>query len=156
MVEEIICGKNLPVLKTYPDNYFDSVVTDPPYHLVQNSRGGNSQPGDLSTPYERSGPSKKKGFMGKEWDGGDIAFNVEMWKEVLRVMKPGAHLLAFAGSGTTGIACKILGMQFVLIDDEQEYVDIAKARVKAWRKYVVREKPVEQEETPKNQSDLFS
>ena len=63
MVEEIICGKNLPVLKTYPDNYFDSVVTDPPYHLVQNSRGGNSQPGDLSTPYERSGPSKKKSII---------------------------------------------------------------------------------------------
>ena len=36
-----------------------------------------------------------KGFMGKEWDGSKIAFDVDFWREVLRVMKPGAHLLAF-------------------------------------------------------------
>lgn len=40
------------------------------------------------------------GFMGKEWDGSKIAYNVEMWAEALRVLKPGGHLLAFSGSRT--------------------------------------------------------
>jgi site-specific DNA-methyltransferase (adenine-specific) len=38
--------------------------------------------------------------MGKTWDGGDIAFNPEMWKECLRVLKPGGHLLSFSGTRT--------------------------------------------------------
>ena len=38
--------------------------------------------------------------MGHEWDGGDIAFQVELWREALRVLKPGGHMLAFSGSRT--------------------------------------------------------
>jgi len=51
----------------------DSCVTDPPYEL---------------------------GFMGKAWDRQGIAVNVEMWEQVFRVLKPGAHLLAFGGTRT--------------------------------------------------------
>lgn len=40
------------------------------------------------------------GFMGKAWDGSKIAYNVDMWREALRVLKPGGHLLAFSGSRT--------------------------------------------------------
>ncbi len=40
------------------------------------------------------------GFMGKEWDGSKIAFDVQMWREALRVLKPGGHLLAFSGTRT--------------------------------------------------------
>lgn len=40
------------------------------------------------------------GFMGKEWDGSKIAYSVELWREALRVLKPGGHLLAFSGSRT--------------------------------------------------------
>lgn len=40
------------------------------------------------------------GFMGKSWDGSKIAFNIEVWKQALRVLKPGGHLLAFSGSRT--------------------------------------------------------
>lgn len=39
-----------------------------------------------------------KGFMGKEWDGSKIAFDVGLWAELLRVAKPGVHLLAFGGT----------------------------------------------------------
>jgi site-specific DNA-methyltransferase (adenine-specific) len=38
--------------------------------------------------------------MGKSWDASGIAFNVEVWQECLRVLKPGGHLLAFSGSRT--------------------------------------------------------
>ena len=37
----------------------------------------------------------------------------------------------FAGSGTTGVACKLLGRRFVGIEMEQEYVDIAEVRIAA-------------------------
>ena len=61
------------VLRALPDNSIDSVVTDPPYEL---------------------------GFMGKKWDSTGIAYNVSVWVECLRVLKPGGHILAFGGSRT--------------------------------------------------------
>lgn len=69
----IIQGDCLIKLKEIPDNSIDSIVTDPPYEL---------------------------GFMGKSWDSTGIANNVEMWKECLRILKPGGHLLAFSGTRT--------------------------------------------------------
>jgi site-specific DNA-methyltransferase (adenine-specific) len=64
-------GDCLEVLRTLPDCSVDSVVTDPPYGLS---------------------------FMGKRWDYDVPA--VEVWAECLRVLKPGGHLLAFAGTRT--------------------------------------------------------
>ncbi|MER9706074.1 site-specific DNA-methyltransferase [Mesorhizobium sp. M0204] len=40
------------------------------------------------------------GFMGKTWDGGDIAFRPDLWAKVLRVLKPGGHIVAFSGTRT--------------------------------------------------------
>ena len=71
MTFEIHHGMCLDVLKTFPDNSFDSIVTDPPYGIS---------------------------FMGKKWDY-DVP-SVEEWAECLRVLKPGGHLLAFAGTRT--------------------------------------------------------
>lgn len=59
----------------------DACVCDPPYHLT-GSKGG------------------ARGFMGKEWDGGGIAHDPATWAAVLRVLKPGAYLAAFAGTRT--------------------------------------------------------
>jgi len=67
----IINADSLTALKEMPDNSIDSVVTDPPYGLS---------------------------FMGKKWDY-DVP-SIELWKEVFRVMKPGAFLLSFAGTRT--------------------------------------------------------
>lgn len=66
-------GDCLDVLPTLPDASFDSVVCDPPYELS---------------------------FMGKSWDSSGIAFNPTVWRECLRVLKPGGHLMAFGGSRT--------------------------------------------------------
>ena len=54
-------------------NSVDSIVTDPPYEL---------------------------GFMGKSWDSTGVAYDITVWQECLRVLKPGGHLLAFGGSRT--------------------------------------------------------
>ena len=64
-------GDCLDRLRALPDASVDSVVTDPPYGLA---------------------------FMGKRWDY-DVP-SVEVWAECLRVLKPGGHLLAFAGTRT--------------------------------------------------------
>ena len=61
------------MLKQLPDASIDSIVTDPPYEL---------------------------GFMGKSWDSTGVAYDVTVWQECLRVLKPGGHLLAFGGSRT--------------------------------------------------------
>ena len=66
-------GNCLEVMKTMDADSIDSIVTDPPYEL---------------------------GFMGKSWDSSGIAFNVAVWQEALRVLKPGGHLIAFSGSRT--------------------------------------------------------
>lgn len=69
----LFVGKCEKELLRAPDNSVDSVVTDPPYEWA---------------------------FMGKKWDSTGIAFNVDMWREVFRVLKPGGHLLAFGGTRT--------------------------------------------------------
>ena len=66
-------GNSLEVLPTLAANSVDAVVCDPPYEL---------------------------GFMGKKWDASGIAFSVPLWREVLRVLKPGGMLLAFSGTRT--------------------------------------------------------
>jgi site-specific DNA-methyltransferase (adenine-specific) len=66
-------GSNKDILPTFADESFDSIVTDPPYEL---------------------------GFMGKGWDSTGIAYDVDVWRECLRVLKPGGHLLAFGGTRT--------------------------------------------------------
>jgi DNA modification methylase len=67
----LLLGDCLEVLKGLPDCSVDACVTDPPYGLS---------------------------FMGKAWD--HSVPSVEVWREVLRVLKPGAHLLAFFGART--------------------------------------------------------
>jgi len=77
----------------------DSVVTDPPYHLqsiVKRFGKEGSAPAQEGTDGAFSRASK--GFMGKEWDGGDIAFRPETWELALKLLKPGGHLLAFSAS----------------------------------------------------------
>jgi site-specific DNA-methyltransferase (adenine-specific) len=67
----LLLGDCLDKLKELDDNSIDSIVTDPPYGLS---------------------------FMGKKWDY-DVP-SQEIWEECYRVLKPGGHLLSFAGSRT--------------------------------------------------------
>jgi DNA modification methylase/transcriptional regulator with XRE-family HTH domain len=70
-MQEIRHGDCLAVMREMPDVSVDAVVTDPPYGLA---------------------------FMGKRWDY-DVP-SEDVWHECLRVLKPGGHLLAFAGTRT--------------------------------------------------------
>lgn len=78
------------VMASMGENSVDSVVTDPPYHL---------------------------GFMGKVWDGGDVAFDPATWAAALRVLKPGGHLVAFgAPKNYHRLACAIEDAGFEVRD----------------------------------------
>jgi DNA modification methylase len=111
-------GDCLEVLPTLEADSIDSCVTDPPYHLtsiVKRFGSSNAAPAQHGTDgaYARA----SKGFMGKQWDGGDIAFRPEIWAEVLRVLKPGAHLLAFSSTRTYHrMACAIEDAGFEIRD----------------------------------------
>lgn len=96
---KIIQGDSRDVLKTIADNSIDSVVTDPPYALVSiQKRFGKpgSAPAKGNDAYMRA----SKGFMSVSWDTGETAFDPEFWAEVLRVLKPGGHLIAASGTRT--------------------------------------------------------
>jgi hypothetical protein len=91
----------MKVLATMAENSVDACVTDPPYHLTSIvKRFGNAKAENEIYAQTSNSGYMSRGFMGKQWDGGDIAFRVETWREVYRVLKPGAHLLAFGGTRT--------------------------------------------------------
>jgi site-specific DNA-methyltransferase (adenine-specific) len=73
MTVRILQGDCRAVMATLPEASVDAIVCDPPYEL---------------------------GFMGKGWDRSGVANDVETWRQALRVLKPGGHLLAFSGTRT--------------------------------------------------------
>ena len=90
----LMLGDCFDNLKKIEDSSVDAVVTDPPYHLEgQMKRWG--KPGS-ALPKGDLFKRQVRGFVGEQWDGGDISFNKELWKECLRVLKPGGHLLVFS------------------------------------------------------------
>lgn len=98
MSAHVIHADCLTALRDMPDASVDAVVTDPPYGL---SNTTPAQVADTITRWasgDREYLPSKVGFMGHEWDG--FVPPVAVWDECLRVLKPGGHLLAFAGSRT--------------------------------------------------------
>lgn len=87
----LMSGNSLDLLPTLAHDSLDACVTDPPYEL---------------------------GFMGKTWDRTGIANNVELWRGVWRVLKPGAWLLAFGGTRTHHrMVCAIEDAGFEIRDE---------------------------------------
>lgn len=73
-----------------PDNSVDSVITDPPYEI---------------------------GFMNLGFDSTGVAFDVDLWRDILRVLKPGGHVAAFGASRTYHrLACAIEDAGFEIRD----------------------------------------
>jgi hypothetical protein len=95
--------------------FVHAVVTDPPYHLTSIVKRFGADAAAPAKPgvYARS----SSGFMGKTWDGGDIALRPETWRAVFDVMLPGAHLTAFGGTRTFHrMACAIEDAGFEIRD----------------------------------------
>ncbi len=111
-------GDSREVVRGLADNSVDSVVTDPPYALVSIGKrfgADNAAPAKVGKTgaYARA----SSGFMGKKWDTGETAFAVEFWQEILRVVKPGGHVVAFGGTRSYHrLACAIEDAGFEIRD----------------------------------------
>jgi site-specific DNA-methyltransferase (adenine-specific) len=112
-------GDSREVLKGLADASIDSCVCDPPYALVSiGKRFGAAS----AAPAKSSGASgvyarASAGFMGQQWDTGETAFDPAFWAEVWRVLKPGAHIVAFSGTRTYHrMACAIEDAGFEIRD----------------------------------------
>lgn len=96
-------GDCLKVLDTLEPDSVDAVICDPPYHLHSITKRF-AKTGRTESTRSKSGPHQRtaKGFMGKHWDGGTVAFEVKTWRKVIRVLKPGGYIVAFSSSRTFG------------------------------------------------------
>jgi site-specific DNA-methyltransferase (adenine-specific) len=114
----ILIGDCLQRMRELADNSVDSIVCDPPYHLLSTVKRFGKVPRTESTmPKSEPHARMSRGFMGQTWDGGDVAFRPETWAEVLRVLKPGGHLVAFSGTRTYHrMACAIEDAGFEVRD----------------------------------------
>ena len=90
MTSTLHLGDCRAVMGSLPACSVDAIVTDPPYEL---------------------------GFMSRKWDSSGIAYDVEVWRQALRVLKPGGHLIAFGGTRTYHrMACAIEDAGFEIRD----------------------------------------
>lgn len=90
-------------IRSMPDCSVDSCVTDGPYALVSiTKRFGKDGTAPAKAREGGSGVYVRasSGFMGQAWDTGETYFDRDFWREVLRVLKPGAHVAAFCGTRT--------------------------------------------------------
>jgi DNA modification methylase len=98
LAQRLLLGDCRDALGGIPEASIDACVTDPPYHLTARAGGA-------------------RGFMGHAWDGGRVASDPATWASVWRVLKPGAHLLAWGGPRTYHrMACAVEDAGFEIRD----------------------------------------
>lgn len=109
---KIYAGDCLAVLRTLPDCSVDACVTDPPYGLAEHKPAVVTAAITAWTSGDREHVPDGKGFMGRAWDG--FVPPPAVWDECLRVLKPGGHLLCFAGTRTVdlmGLSIRLAGFE---------------------------------------------
>lgn len=127
-------GNCLDVLKGMEDESVDSVVTDPPYGLGDARADYIVDALQLWASGERDHIPAGKGFMGKSWDA--FVPPPAVWDECYRVLKPGGHMLVFAGSRTIdlmGLSVRMAGFEirdsitWIYAQGFPKSLDVAKA-----------------------------
>lgn len=101
MGQEVVVADVIEWAKTYEGAKFHALLCDPPYHLTSIVKRFGSK---TAAPAQQGSDGRfsrlSRGFMGQEWDGGDVAFRPETWAAIGQHLLPGAHLLAFGGTRT--------------------------------------------------------
>jgi site-specific DNA-methyltransferase (adenine-specific) len=105
------------VLKTLPEASVDSIVCDPPYGLSREPDMAEVLRHWLAgDDYTHTGG----GFMGKAWDS--FVPGPAVWREALRVLKPGGHVLAFSGTRTYDMAVLAMRLAGFEVRDQLAWV----------------------------------
>lgn len=108
----VVYGDCLKVLRSMPDNHVHAIVTDPPYGLAAHKPETLVAALTAWVNGDREQVPNGKGFMGKEWDA--FVPPPAVFDECLRVLKPGGHLVVFAGSRTMdlmGLSIRLAGFE---------------------------------------------
>ena len=105
-------GDCIEIMNQMPAESVDAIVTDPPYGL------SNTDPGSVADTItkwaggDRGHVPTGRGFMGKSWDA--FVPPPAVWDECMRVLKPGGHMVVFAGSRTQdlmGLSIRLAGFE---------------------------------------------
>jgi len=102
MKSQIIQGNNIDVLRTFPDNHFDSIVTDPPYGIAFLGKDWDSRKATETTSKIAQLHNLPSGMKHTSL-ADDLEFQYwmrDVFAECMRVLKPGGHLLAFSAART--------------------------------------------------------
>ena len=102
MKAKVLQGDNRQILKTFPDNHFDSIVTDPPYGIAFLGKDWDSRKASETTSKIAQLHNLPSG-MAHTSLADDLEFQYwmrDVFAECLRVLKPGGHLLAFSAART--------------------------------------------------------
>jgi DNA modification methylase len=105
-------GDCLAVLRTMPDESIAAVITDPPYGLSDHKPVAVVAALTAWANGDREQVPDGKGFMNRSWDS--FVPPPAVWDECMRVLKPGGHLVAFAGSRTydlMGLSIRMAGFE---------------------------------------------
>lgn len=95
-MHEIVKGNAVEWANKHEGDLYHAILCDPPYHLMSKTGGASRTYGGYG---RRDAPVVAGGgFMGKEWDGGDVSFRPETWEAFGKVLHPGAFGMAFASS----------------------------------------------------------
>ena len=89
-------GNMLDMLEVIEPNSIDSIITDPPYGLTSiTKRFGKENSAECQYGKDGSFQRLSKGFMGKEWDGSGIEYNIKTWQKCLEILKPRWIFISF-------------------------------------------------------------
>lgn len=125
-IEDVLAGRAtwtvqrgdwLDMLRTIPSDSVDSCNCDPPYGLSR-----EPDPAELLKHWLAGDDyvHRGSGFMGKGWDS--FVPGPSVWREVFRVLKPGAHLVAFGGTRTYDLVVMAIRLAGFEIRDQLEYM----------------------------------
>jgi site-specific DNA-methyltransferase (adenine-specific) len=126
-------------MKTFPDNHFSGIVTDPPYGLSFMGSGLNNTDDDVCGKYGS--------IKAPQRNGHPTVKPLALMRYLLTLIAPPQNALIldpFAGSGTTILAAKQLGINAIGIEKDSDYAEIARARL------------ADKVEEPEAQLDLFA
>ena len=89
---QVLLGDCLTLLRQLPSDTFDICITDPPYGLGKKA----PRPEEILAFFMGASLDTGGDFMNSDWE----IPTVEVWKEIYRVLKPGAHVISFGGTRT--------------------------------------------------------